>query len=168
MKTLYLLRHAKSSWAFDHLSDHDRPLNDRGRHDAPLMGHKLAEHSVLPDLIVTSPAVRTLTTATLVAKELGYDPVKIIPNDRLFHAGMRVLLQVIQETPGHVEKLMLVGHNYALTELANHLSPAPPVDNVPTAGVVALTFACSSWPEISRRNARLDFFDFPKNHLEGP
>jgi phosphohistidine phosphatase len=163
MKTLYLLRHAKSSWEFDHLSDHDRPLNKRGRNDAPLMGQKMAERNIRPDLILTSPAVRALSTASLVAKELGHDLEKIAVEERAYHADEFELLQIIQETPQKVEELMFVGHNEGLTDLVNHLSPSP-LDNVPTTGIVSLSFDCSSWTEIHPQNARFNFFDYPKNY----
>jgi phosphohistidine phosphatase len=163
MKTLYLLRHAKSSWEFDHLSDHDRPLNKRGRNDAPLMGQQLAKRNITPDLIVSSPAVRALTTAALVAREMDYDVDKITVVERAYHADPQELLKIIQETPQRVDELMLVGHNDGLTDLANQLSPTP-LENVPTAGVVSLSFDVSSWQEISQQNARFLFFDYPKNY----
>lgn len=163
MKTLYLLRHAKSSWEFDNLSDHDRPLNNRGRNDAPLMGEQLARRNITPDLIVSSPAVRALTTATLVAKEIDYPLEKIVVKERVYHADQKQLLEVIRETPPEVEELLLVGHNDGLTDLANFLSPTP-LDNVPTAGVVSLSFDVSSWRQVSPENVRFNFFDYPKNY----
>jgi len=163
MKTLYILRHAKSSWEFEELSDHDRPLNKRGRNDAPLMGRELSSRGVLPDLIVSSPAVRAITTATLVGKEMGYDPDDIIIDERIYGADKNVLLEVAQETPAEHESVMLVGHNEAITDFANMLSPEV-VGSIPTTGVVALSFDCESWYDISRENAEFLFFDFPKNY----
>ncbi|NEM96584.1 SixA phosphatase family protein [Pontibacter burrus] len=163
MKTLYILRHAKSSWEFDELSDHDRPLNKRGRNDAPLMGRELSSRGVLPDLIVSSPAVRAITTATLVGKELGYSPDDIVIEDRIYGADKNTLLEVVQETPVEIESVMLVGHNDAVTDFANMLSPEV-VGSIPTAGIIALDFNCESWYEISRDNADFLFFDFPKNY----
>jgi phosphohistidine phosphatase len=163
MKTLYILRHAKSSWEFEELSDHDRPLNKRGRNDAPLIGRELSSRGVLPNLIVSSPAVRAISTATLVGKELGYDPDDIMIDERIYGADKNMLLEVVQETPLEIESLMLVGHNDALTEFANMLSPEA-VGSIPTAGIVALTFECESWYEISHDNADYLFFDFPKNY----
>ncbi|SFG75801.1 SixA phosphatase family protein [Pontibacter chinhatensis] len=163
MKTLYILRHAKSSWEFDDLSDHDRPLNKRGRHDAPLMGQELAARGVAPQLIISSPSVRALSTATLVSKELDYDPDDIVVDTRVYGAGREDLLEVVQQTPAEVDTLLLVGHNEALSEFAGMLSPEP-VASLPTAGVVALQFNCESWFEISRENATQLFYDFPKNH----
>ncbi len=163
MKTLYILRHAKSSWEFDELSDHDRPLNKRGRTDAPLMGRELASRGEAPALIISSPAVRALTTANLVGKELGYDPDHILIDDRIYGADKKTLLEVVRESPAEIDSVMLVGHNEALTEFANMLSPEV-IGSIPTAGLVALSFNCESWYEIDRDNASYKFFDFPKNY----
>lgn len=163
MKTLYLLRHAKSSWDFADLSDHDRPLNNRGRRDAPLMGRELLSREVQFDLILSSSAVRALTTATLVAHELEYDLNQIRINPAIYGATYQELIQIIRETPDDTEQLLLVGHNPTITETANALSPEYIAD-MPTAGVVCLSFDCPIWPEIDKTNATLHFFDFPKNH----
>jgi len=163
MKTLYLLRHAKSSWDFEDLSDHDRPLNKRGRHDAPLMGRELASHEVTLDLIISSSAVRALTTASLVAKELEYDTENISINEAIYGAGKEELLTSIQQTPDNIANLMLVGHNPEITELANSLSPEH-IASMPTAAVVGIRFNCVSWAEINPENATLVLYDFPKNH----
>lgn len=163
MKTLYLLRHAKSSWDFEDLSDHDRPLNKRGRQDAPLMGRELMSREIEPDLIVSSSAVRALTTAALVAKELEYPTETIEINEAIYGASKEELCGIIQATSDDVNKLILVGHNPTITDVANLLSPEH-VASIPTTGVVCLTFDCSHWEEIEKENATLHFFDFPKNH----
>lgn len=163
MKTLYILRHAKSSWEFEELSDHDRPLNKRGRNDAALMGQELAAQGVQPTLIISSSAVRALTTATLVGRELGYDADDIVVDERVYGAGKEDLLEVVQEAPADVDHLMLVGHNETITDFANMLTPEH-VASLPTTGVVALKFDCKSWYDISKDNATLLFYDFPKNY----
>lgn len=163
MKTLYIVRHAKSSWEFEELSDHDRPLNKRGRSDAPLMGQELAAREVQPNLIISSPAVRALTTATLVGKELGYDADDIVVDERVYGAGKEDLLQVVKGAPADVDYLMLVGHNEAISDFANMLTPEQ-VSRLPTTGVVALEFNCERWRDISKDNANMLFYDFPKNY----
>jgi phosphohistidine phosphatase len=163
MKTLYLLRHAKSSWDFSDLSDHDRPLNKRGRTDAPLMGRELLSREVQPDLIVSSSAVRALTTATLVARELEYDLDHIKINGDIYGADCPELVRIITEMPEDVNTLLLVGHNPTITEVANTLSPEHVAD-IPTAGLISLSFDTNTWAEIDKENATLHFFDFPKNH----
>ena len=163
MKTLYIMRHAKSSWKFEELSDHDRPLNKRGRTDAPLMGQELAANNAKLQLILSSPAVRALTTATLVARELNYDSDGISVDDRMYGASAKELLKIAHEAPANVDSMMMVGHNESISEFANLLSPKH-VASMPTAGVVALRFDCESWQEIKRDNAELLFYDVPKNH----
>ncbi|MCJ8165480.1 histidine phosphatase family protein [Pontibacter sp. E15-1] len=163
MKTLYILRHAKSSWKFEELSDHDRPLSKRGRSDAPLMGQELSARGVNPTLIISSPAVRALTTATLAGKEMGYDPDDIAVDERIYGAGKEDLLEVVRQTADDVKHLMLVGHNEAISEFANMLSPQH-VGSMPTAGVIGLEFDCDTWAEIKKENANMLFYDFPKNY----
>ncbi|GHA66705.1 SixA phosphatase family protein [Pontibacter akesuensis] len=163
MKTLYILRHAKSSWEFEGLSDHDRPLNKRGRNDAPLMGQELAAQGVKPELIISSPAVRALSTATLAGKEMDFDADDIVVDTRVYGADKNDLLEVVQSAPAEVKHLMLVGHNEALSDFANMLSPEP-VASLPTAGAVGIRFNCESWYDISKKNAELLFYDFPKNY----
>ncbi|PKV66936.1 SixA phosphatase family protein [Pontibacter ramchanderi] len=163
MKTLYIMRHAKSSWKFEELSDHDRPLNKRGRTDAPLMGQELASNNAKLQLILSSPAVRAITTATLVARELDYDADDIVVDDRMYGASAEELLEVAREAPADVDCMLMVGHNEALSEFANMLSPKH-VSSIPTAGIVALRFDCDSWRDIARSNAGLLFYDVPKNH----
>ena len=157
------MRHAKSSWDFEDLSDHDRPLKNRGRKDAPLMGRELVSREITVDLVLSSSAVRALTTATLVAKELEYDTEKIAVEEDIYKANKHELLSIIKNIPNQFDKVLLVGHNYTITELANMLSPEL-VPTMPTAAVAALTFNCDTWAEIERKNAQFQFFDFPKNH----
>lgn len=164
MKTLYLLRHAKSSWKFEDLSDHDRPLAKRGRTDAPLIGQELCERKVTPDLMVSSSAVRALSTATLVAKELDYAPEKIGVQEELYRIDASSLLHFAQGMPDEYEQVMLVGHNPTFTELVNMLVPDKSIANLPTAGVVGISFDCSHWGQISSDNAKLLFMDIPKNY----
>lgn len=163
MKTLYIMRHAKSSWKFEELSDHDRPLNKRGRTDAPLMGQELAANNAKPQLILSSPAVRALTTATLVARELDYDADDIAIDDRIYGASAAELLEIVREAPANVDSMVIVGHNESISEFANLLSPKH-LSRMPTAGVVALRFDCEDWPGVNRSNAGLLFYDVPNNH----
>ena len=164
MKTLYLLRHAKSSWEYEELSDHDRPLNKRGRSDAPLIGQELADREIKLDMIITSSAVRALTTATLIAKELKFAPEKIGVQEELYLMATDDLRVFVQSLPDEYDHVMVVGHNPSLTELANQLSPEKSIANIPTAGIVGISFDCGYWGEISPDNSKLLFFDFPKNY----
>lgn len=162
MKTLYLMRHAKSSWSFDDLSDKQRPLNDRGRDDAPLMGEALAKRNIRLDLLVSSPAVRAMSTAALVAHELEYPTEKINVIEAIYEATVPDLLTVVRELPDEAESVLLVGHNNTLTEFANLLSPSS-IPDMPTAAIVCLKFSTDHWTRVDRANAEYYFFDKPKN-----
>lgn len=161
MKTLYLMRHAKSSWSFDDLTDKERPLNDRGRDDAPAMGQALAQRTIHLDLLVSSPAVRALSTAALVAKELNYPHDQIQVVDSIFEATVPDLLAVVRGLPDAASSVLLVGHNPTITEFANLLSPSS-IPDMTTAAVVCLRFSCEQWRAIDRANAEYYFYDHPK------
>lgn len=162
MKTLYLMRHAKSSWSFDDLTDQERPLNGRGRDDAPAMGQALANRGIQLDLLVTSPAVRALSTAALVAKEVEYPHEKIQVVDRIYGAEVMDLLDVVRQLPNEADSVLLVGHNNTLTEFVNILSPNP-VPEMPTAAIACLKFTCQEWAEVNQTNAELYFYDHPRH-----
>ena len=160
MKTLYLVRHAKSSWKFPDLADFDRPLNRRGQRDAPMMGQRLHQRGVLPDLIISSPARRTQQTARALAEETGYRSA-IRYEDALYHASPEELLAVIHTARGEVSLLMLVGHNPGLTELLTQLTLRS-IDNVVTAGVVTVQFTVDRWTEVTFGSGKFGQYDYPK------
>jgi len=146
MKTLFLVRHAKSSWDEPALADRDRPLNDRGRRDAPKVGERLAKEGVKPDLILSSPAKRALMTAEIFARKLGYKRKNIVIDDRLYAVEAEVLLDVIRRLDDGAECVMLFGHNPELTELAHRLSSK--IGQLPTCAVAELKFDLRSWSRI--------------------
>ncbi|MEQ8241959.1 histidine phosphatase family protein [Fulvivirga sp.] len=162
MKILYLVRHAKSSWDYPNLSDFDRPLSARGERDAPKMGQRLADKSVLPDLIISSPANRALTTCQIIAKSIGYDPKKIKTQQSIYHAGEGTLLKVVKNTEDHVNSLMLFGHNPGFTDFACSLANEE-IYNIPTCGIVAIKLDTNDWYEVNFGTGQLEFFDYPKN-----
>lgn len=163
MKTLYLMRHAKSSWDFDDLNDQERPLNNRGRDDAPAMGQALAKRDIHLDLLVSSPAVRAMSTATLVAKEISYPHDQIQVVEGVYQAEVTDLLRIVRQFPDSAASVLLVGHNNTLTDFANLLSPNP-LPELPTAAIVCLKFGIESWAELDRHNAEFYFYDYPKNN----
>ncbi len=162
MKELIIVRHAKSSWKDPSLDDRERPLNKRGERDAPEMGTRLAQRKERPDLIVSSPAVRALETARIIARKLGYPRKDIVLKDRLYGAGIVELLDVIRDADDSLVTLMLFGHNPGLTELANHLGPRP-IPNLPTCGVLHLGFDTDTWSAVGYARGDEVLFDFPKN-----
>jgi phosphohistidine phosphatase len=146
MKTLLLVRHAKSSWEHPDASDHDRPLNDRGLRDAPAMGRQLAERGVQPEVILSSTALRARTTAELIADALGFDAARIVTDERLYAASADEVLRVIGEIDGDVSSAMVVGHNPETASLAHRLSDE--VHSMPTCAVAEFTFDVDAWYEI--------------------
>ena len=161
MKTLYLVRHAKSSWDNSNLSDHARPLNDRGERDAPQMGKRLRKRKPQPALIITSSAVRVETTATLLAEAIGYPPSDITIDERLYGAEPKDVISIISELDNAIDCAMLVGHNPTFTDLINALSGSQ-IDNVPTCGMAALKFPTNTWSTIGQTQGELLDFDYPK------
>ena len=144
MKTLTLIRHAKSSWDHPGLADFERPLNQRGIRDAPRMGSRLAARNDLPQSIISSPAVRALTTAKVIASALGYRAAGIIADERLFHAYSEQLLDVIRGFDASLHHVMLVGHNPGLTNLVEQLAQAG-IANIPTCGIAVIDFSIDHW-----------------------
>ena len=161
MKTLTLVRHAKSSWKDNSLTDRDRPLNKRGEHDAPIMGKRISEAGIRPSLIVCSPAVREWTTAKAIANEIGYPLEFLQREDNLYLASLDDLLDVVFTQEIGFNSLMLIGHNPGITTFANYLSPGI-TNNVPTAGVVSVTFDREDWNLYEQPETDLLTYDYPK------
>lgn len=161
MKDLILVRHAKSSWKDPTLRDHDRPLNKRGKRDAPEMGERLLRRGCEPDLLVSSSAVRALETARTVAGKLGYPRGGIAVEERLYHASVAELLHVIRGVDDSVGILMLFGHNPGLTDLANHLGPRG-IFNMPTCAVLHLRFQADTWSAVGNAPGDEVLYDYPK------
>ncbi len=161
MKTLSILRHAKSSWSDASLSDKERPLNKRGKRDAPMMGQRLKTSAIRPSLIVSSPAVRAWTTAKTVAEEISYPREFLQRDDRLYLAGVGQLLGVVSEQDAGFNSVMIVGHNPGLTDFANLLVPGI-TPNVPTCGLVAVEIDTDDWDLRGNPACRLLLYDYPK------
>ncbi len=162
MKTLYINRHAKSSWANMGMADFDRPLNNRGENDAPMMGKRLKERGIIPDYILSSPANRAITTARTIATEIGYLLANIKEDRNLYHASEVSILEVIKQQDDENDSLMIFGHNPGFTDLASILSGRW-FDNIPTCGIVAVKFETENWKEVAAGNGEILFFDYPKN-----
>lgn len=161
MKTLTILRHAKSSWDNPGLSDRERPLNKRGERDAPKMGKRMHEAGIRPSLIVSSPAVRAWTTARIVATELGY-PLEFLQRESdLYMASVNRILDVINAQDNGFNNLMIVGHNPGLTDFVNFLQPGL-TSNLPTAGVVCVSIERDDWNLSERTDTELLYHDYPK------
>ena len=162
MKTLYLIRHAKSSWDHPGLSDFDRPLNDRGKRDAPMMGKRLKERAIHPSLMLSSPAKRALSTCKRIAEVIGYPSVNIKTNRDLYHADEEQLLAIVRALPDKYETVMIFGHNPGLTEFVNSMNRDQVIPNIPTSGVVAFRYDVDRWNHVDFGRGEFMFFDFPK------
>jgi len=165
VRELFIMRHAKSSWDDPSLADFDRPLNQRGKSDAPLMGKHLAKMGVKPDLIIASPAKRAKKTAKIVAEEIGYNPEQILYRETIYEASPQSLLYMVCQLPEDAKRVMIVGHNPGLTQLANILGDIM-IDNLPTAGIVGIVFDTSKWEEACRMKGQTVLFDYPKKLKE--
>jgi phosphohistidine phosphatase len=162
MKRLLLVRHAKSSWADPGQRDIDRPLNERGRRNAPEMGKRLRERGLVPDLIVSSPARRALATAQLLADAFGMARGDIEIVDALYEASTATWLETIGALPAAVGTALMVGHNPELTELANLLCRETRIDNLPTCGVLCLEYGVRGWPATAGREPAHWTLDWPR------
>lgn len=161
MKILTIVRHAKSSWSDTTLGDRKRPLNKRGRHDAPVMGRRIADHGIRPSLIISSPAERAWTTAKTIAAELSYPLEFLQREDSLYLASLDDFLDTLVAQDGEFNSIMLVGHNPGMTDFANFLSPGL-TNNLPTAGVVSVEIDQDHWNLYERPKTRLLVHDYPK------
>lgn len=162
MKTLYIIRHAKSSWDNPAERDFDRPLNDRGKKDAPRMGKRLKERAVVADLMLSSPAKRALSTCKRISREINYAEEKIQTEKRLYHADSETIRDVVQNLNNKHNTVILFGHNPGLTDFVNDVMQAN-LMNLPTCGVVAARFLVDSWMKIDSGNCELLFIDYPKS-----
>ncbi|MEE8365836.1 MAG: histidine phosphatase family protein [Gammaproteobacteria bacterium] len=166
MKSLFLLRHAKSSWSDPGLEDRQRPLNKRGKRDAPIMGDRLRARNEYPDLILTSPALRARCTAELFANACGYSPEMIVEEAELYFSSIRSIEGIIVNQDDQYRSLMLVFHNPDITQLVNSIDAAIRIDNIPTCGMVKLVSDIDRWRDWSVSNTRFEYFDTPKRISE--
>ncbi len=161
MKTLFLIRHAKSSWADVGMDDFDRPLNDRGKNNAPFMGKLLAKDKILPELMISSPAKRAITTARKIAEEISFPKNKIIEDKKIYEADVSTLLGIINHVDDNINSLFLFGHNPGFTDFLNYLT-GENISNIPTCGIAEIRFDMYSWSEVSKESGKLVRFDYPK------
>lgn len=160
MKTLILVRHAKSSWKFPELSDHDRPLNKRGRKNAPEMGKRFADKNIKIDAILSSSAKRALDTARVFQKTINFTR-DIDIRKKFFHAYPQTILNEIRSLDNSVQSVMVFGHNPGVTELANELTHSK-IQNIPTTGMVIIELPIEHWNQLNFGMGKLIEFDYPK------
>ena len=158
MKTILISRHAKSAWDDATLTDFERPLNHRGHKDAPEMAKKIKESGFRPDVLISSPANRALTTAQYYSKTFNL-PVNEMK--KLYHGMPEDYLAVLHELEDEINTAMLFGHNPGITHIANLIQPGV-TDNIPTASVIIARCVVKTWEELDWRNCRLEKIAVPK------
>ncbi|MFO7525967.1 MAG: histidine phosphatase family protein [Ignavibacteriaceae bacterium] len=163
-KQLFLIRHAKSSWKYTGLKDHDRPLNNRGIRDAPFMAKKILEKKLFPDLILSSSAVRAKNTALIFIDSLNINSSKLIIEEKLYEATYNEILEVMKKVEENINTLFVFGHNPGLTSLHNFLCDSYIV-NIPTCGITQYEFS-GNWNALSRNSCKLLEFYYPKKYSD--
>ncbi len=163
MKTVYLLRHAKSSWANSLLTDKERPLNQRGLSDAPEMGARFAARGETVEQVVSSPAERAQSTARLFAEACGYPADEILIEPDLYFSGSESIADLILSRDDRLRSIMLVFHNPDITQFVNSIDYDVRIDNVPTCGLIKMVSDIAQWRDWSTDNSDIEYFDFPKN-----
>ena len=162
MKTLLLIRHAKSDWNDASLSDFDRPLNDRGKKDAPVMAERLRDKKIKIDAFISSPAKRAKKTAIAFAEAYKVDKDDIILKEELYEEGESDFYDVIHTTDDKLDHIAIFSHNPGITDFANQLTDAR-IDNIPTCGIFSIKIDCKRWIDFKNAKKEFLFFDFPKS-----
>lgn len=160
MKTLYLLRHAKSSWDNSNLTDFERPLNERGNKAAPLMGRYMRENNIAPDVVISSPATRANETAELVIEAAGTE-TKLRFDKKIYEATWLDLLRVIANIEDEVETVLLIGHNPGFEETVFRLTDKRVT--MPTAALVKITLNIERWNETVELCGKFEWIVKPKD-----
>lgn len=163
MKTLFVLRHAKSSWDDPDLADFDRPLNDRGNTSAPFMGKLMASKGFAPDLILASPAARAKATAKL-AKEGGDIDAEIRYDERIYEASPGALRQVVADVDDEFRSVMIVGHNPGMEGFIKYLTGR--LESMPTAALAVIDLDIAAWSEIGGERGILRKVFRPKDEMK--
>jgi phosphohistidine phosphatase len=161
MRSLLLIRHAKSSWDNNAVNDFDRPLNERGKKEAPYMAKSLIKNKIAIEHFVSSPAKRAKKTAAFFIKEYGRDENEILFIPELYHATVQTFIKVASELDDNYKTIAIFSHNPGITEFVNTLTPVQ-IDNMPTCGVFAVKADINSWSEFADAVKEHLFFNYPK------
>lgn len=161
MKKLLLIRHAKSDWNDPSQKDFDRPINERGKRDAPLMAHRLLDKKISVDAFISSPAKRARKTAEIFVNEFNRKKEEIIFSESLYLAVADVFFDVISKTPNEFISIAVFSHNPGITDFTNLITNAR-IDNIPTCGIFAMKIKTDSWRDFKNAKKEFWFFDYPK------
>lgn len=162
-KQIVLIRHAKSSWNDPGQSDFDRPLNERGKEDAPEMGLRLKAAGIIPDLIISSTAKRAQQTARHIAKGVGFDESDIDWREELYHAPPSVFENIILSLDNKYETVFFVAHNPGITEFAFSLDPNRSINHMPTCATAGIRIDTDEWSDFHNASRTVFHFDTPKS-----
>ncbi len=162
MKTLLLIRHAKSSWSDVGLSDFDRPLNDRGKEDAPEMAKRVKDRKIKVDLFISSPAKRAKKTAKIFMETYGENKNNLVLIPSLYEASVQNFYNAIEILDNKYNTIALFSHNPGITDFVNLMTDYK-IDNMPTCGVFAVSIQTKKWSNFKDSDKELLLFDFPKN-----
>ncbi len=163
MKDLFLVRHAKSDWSIPGQLDFDRGLNSRGKKNAPMMaGIFLKEWSGV-DMLVSSPAKRALTTASIFAEAFSIPLKAIVQKREIYEADCMALLKVLEKLPDKANRVMMFGHNPGFSLFNGYLTGEQ--RDLPTCAIAGIRFGCDSWSEVSAKSGTWIYFDYPKRHV---
>ena len=161
MKTIYIVRHAKSSWDISDMPDEKRPLLEKGKKRTKRVIDYLHGHDIKVDYIISSHAVRALETAKIIAHALNYPTEDIKIDKKVYYASGNSLYDQFYDMPSRYNSIMIVGHNPSLTDFANQFLKEP-IENLPTSGIVSITFDTEKWEEIPLAKRKTNFILFPK------
>ncbi|MDP4680837.1 MAG: histidine phosphatase family protein [Cyclobacteriaceae bacterium] len=161
MKTLLLVRHAKSSWDRSHLSDIERPLNGRGKRDIPKMAEFIKGIIDTPQVFISSPAVRAYSTAIGFANVFNINEKEIARNSGLYHGSKPTWVKLISELDININSVIMFGHNPGITDFVNKMTNSN-IYNIPTCGVAGIKLNINSWSDIASNSGKLEFYHFPK------
>ncbi len=162
MKSLYIIRHAKSSWGDFTLPDFERPLNDRGKKDAPLMAQRLLDKKIRMDVFISSPAKRALKTCKIFCSEYKKKEENIIVVDELYHASVQTFYKVVSSIDDAYETAAIFSHNPGITDFVNSLGLDMKIDNMPTCGIFGVALPSAGWKQFAKAEKKFLLFEYPK------
>lgn len=164
MKTLTLVRHAKSSWQNKDWADIERPLNEKGLMDAPIIADVIATKlDPKPDLILSSNALRAFSTANIFSQALGYNEDSVVIENGIYDRGTKYIIQLLKTQPEEIDSILLFGHNPDVTSMATYFL-GDYIQSLPTCAVISIEFDIEQWSEIEDINGVMKFYEYPKKH----
>ena len=164
MKKILFIRHAKSNWSTNSLSDHNRTLSKKGEKNALLMAKRLKKNSIFPELFISSSAVRALSTCKIIKDELNND-LDIIIDSRIYHNGAKGILESIESIDNHINSIAIFGHNPTMHSIANQISNKP-IYKFPTCAAILSLSNIDKWKDFHFDIGDFLMYDFPKNNIK--